>query len=145
MVIHKVPSHEKTCINDIKYDFLFSHTSCISNCAEQMLKISFSYLVWLLRYEHLNKNTIVKFERDVNTPRKENDVKIIIYKFKWRCENIKANEFILNTISMSFNISYVRISKKQNLMLLLRTLNSPLKTATLSFSKLHLISHKWLP
>jgi len=24
-----VPSHEKTCINDIKCDFLFLHTSCI--------------------------------------------------------------------------------------------------------------------
>ena len=40
-----VPSHEKTCINDIKCDFLFLHTSCISNCAEQMLKNSCSYLV----------------------------------------------------------------------------------------------------
>jgi len=48
----------------------------------------------MLRYDHLNKNTIVKFECDVKTPRKENDVKIIIYKFKWRSENIKAKEFI---------------------------------------------------
>ena len=66
-----VPSHEKTCINDIKCDFLFLHTSCISNCAEQMLKISCSYLVYLLWYEHSNKNTIVKFERDVKTSRKK--------------------------------------------------------------------------
>ena len=27
-----VLSHEKTCINDIKCDFLFLGTSCISNC-----------------------------------------------------------------------------------------------------------------
>jgi len=40
-----VPSHEKTCINDIKSVFLFLHTSCISNCAEQILKNSCSYLV----------------------------------------------------------------------------------------------------
>ena len=82
IIIIYVPSHEKTCINDIKCDFLFLHKSCISNCAEQMLKISCSYLVQLLRYEHLIKNTIVKFERDVKTPREENDVKIIIFKFK---------------------------------------------------------------
>jgi len=40
-----------------------------------MLNILCSYLVQLLRYKHLNKNTIVKFERDVKTPRKENDIK----------------------------------------------------------------------
>jgi len=40
-----VPSHEKTCINNIKYDFLFLNTPCVSNCAEQMLKISCSYLI----------------------------------------------------------------------------------------------------
>ena len=28
-----------------------------------------------INYEHLNKNTVVKFEGDVKTPRKENDVK----------------------------------------------------------------------
>jgi len=74
-----------------------------------MLKISCSYLVQLLRYEHLNKNTIVKFEHDVKTPRKENDVKIIIFKFKWRSEKIKAKEFISNILFISFNISCVRI------------------------------------
>ena len=58
-----MPSHQKTCINDIKCDFLFLHTSCISNCAEQMLNISCRYLVYLLRYEHLIVNTIVKFGR----------------------------------------------------------------------------------
>ena len=77
-----VPSHKKTCINDIKCDFLFLLTSCISKCAEQMLKFSCSYLIQLLRYQHLNKNTIVKFERDVKTPQKENDVKILFFTFK---------------------------------------------------------------
>jgi len=40
-----VPNHEKTCFDDIKYDFLFLDTTYVSNCAEQMLKISCSYLV----------------------------------------------------------------------------------------------------
>ena len=40
-----VPSHEKICINDIKCYFLLLQTFCLSNCAEQMLKISCSYLV----------------------------------------------------------------------------------------------------
>jgi len=31
---------------------------------------------------HLNKGTVVKFERDVKTPQKENDVTIIIFMFK---------------------------------------------------------------
>jgi len=56
--------------------------------------------------------TVVLSERDVKTPRKENEVKIIIYKLKWRSENIKAKEFISNTLSISFNIFCVRISKK---------------------------------
>jgi len=75
-----------------------------------MLKISCSYLIQLLRYEHLNKNTIVKFERDVKTSRKENDVKIIIFKLKWGSENIKAKEFIANTLTISFNLFCIRIS-----------------------------------
>jgi len=80
------------------------------------------------------KDNIVKFERDVNTPGKENDVTIIIFKFKWRSENIKAKKFISNTLTVSFNLSCVRISKNKTYLLLLRTLNSPLKVATLPFS-----------
>ena len=47
-----------------------------------MLKNSCSNFVKLFRYKHLNKNTSVKFEHDVKSPRKETDVKIIIFKLK---------------------------------------------------------------
>ena len=44
ITILNVPSHEKTCINDIKIDSQFLHTTCTSNCAEQILNISCRYL-----------------------------------------------------------------------------------------------------
>ena len=75
-----VSSHEKTCINDIKRDspFLTYHLY-IKLCWRNTKK---------MRYEHLNKYTVVKFEHDVKLLSKENAVKIIMFKLKWRSENI---------------------------------------------------------
>jgi len=33
-----------------------------------MLKFLYNYVVWFLRYVHLNKHTIMKFECEVKTP-----------------------------------------------------------------------------
>jgi len=77
-----------------------------------MLKFSWSYFIQFLKFEHSNKYTIVKFEYDVKTPWKENDLKMIIFKFKQHYENNKAKKFKSNPITIAYNISCVLISYK---------------------------------
>ena len=76
----------------------------------------------------------MKFERDVKTPRNENDVTITIFKLNDVLKILKLKNSY-QTLTISFNLSCVRLFKNKTYLLLLRTLNSPLKAATLPFSK----------
>jgi len=83
-----------------------------------MLKLLCSYLVWLLRYQHLNKHTVVKFERDIKITWKENDVKIIIFSFNdvLKMLNLK-NSFnaLFSSENRIFGTIYVHNIMMQNI------------------------------